>query len=372
MKNSHLLKAIIYKLHLWIGIITGLIILTVCFTGSIYCFREQIEDLANHSKIDIEPQSSSYASIDSIVASLKKKALVPKFITLYNTPSKSIKVHYSNKGRNNFEALYINPFTGGIIGERSKKYSEFFNTTLSIHRSLLLNDAGKLIVGISISFFLFLLLSGLYMWWPQSTRQLKSGLSIKIKPQSYRFFFDLHNTLGFYSILPLLLISITGLYFSFPWVKDTILTISSTSTVTTEKTTQLTKYELRNLPYVSIDRLLSSTDSLLPYTAITTINFPSKWQPNYEIKKQNRNNYINVLLPDIIQFNHYGELSSVHKFTSQPFNKQIEEIILPIHMGKILGLPSLILYFFITIIGTSLPITGFILWYKKTKRKTIQ
>ena len=125
------------------------------------------------------------------------------------------------------------------------------------------------------------------------------------------------------------------------------------------------KITLKNEPLISLDSILNLADKNLNYKAITSISLPNDEEPRYIVKKINRENWLKALLPDIISFDKKGHLKSVDLFKDKPLNKQFVEISLPLHTGEIMGWPSLIFYFIATIIGCSLPITGFIIWWKK-------
>src|SRR5690606_40397849 len=63
--------------------------------------------------------------------------------------------------------------------------------------------------------FTFLIFSGLILWLPKKLRAWKQGFKIKLSANWKRINHDLHNTLGFYSFILLLVMSLTGLCWSF-------------------------------------------------------------------------------------------------------------------------------------------------------------
>lgn len=87
--------------------------------------------------------------------------------------------------------------------------------------------------------------------------------------------------------------------------------------------------------------------------------------PRYIIRKINTHNFLGSKVNDRVEFDRKGELRSLERFKDKPLHRQFIEISLPLHTGEIIGLPGSILYFLICLIGCSLPITGFILWWKK-------
>jgi uncharacterized iron-regulated membrane protein len=78
-------------------------------------------------------------------------------------------------------------------------------------------------VGVSALVFCFLLISGLVLWFPKKLKYLKQALTIKTSAKWARLNYDLHNTLGFYTCLVLFFIAVTGLYITYPWMKNALI-----------------------------------------------------------------------------------------------------------------------------------------------------
>lgn len=387
-KKESWLKYIMSVLHLWLGLLSSIVIIIVCLTGSIYTFKNQIIDAYNHDKVYITPQYKPYRSLDSIQNSLKNRGLELTHITIPDSPKKSLKIVYDNGEKDILGSYYVNPYSGEILGTGDHSLERFFSVVLNLHKSLLLSGLGKQIVGASILIFVFMLFSGFILWLPKKWKQLKNGLKIKWNARFYRLNYDLHNVLGFYFMLLLFLISITGLYVSYPWVKSGLIVALGGNPVLTANADEATKEALSNdfqslleemmekenenstlqdAKPASLDSIYKLSNEKLPYESITVIALPSKENSRFLVKKINRENWLKALLPDELSFSKTGELKKVNLFKDKPLNKQFVEISLPLHTGEILGWPSLIFYFLTTLVGTSLPITGFIIWWKKKR-----
>lgn len=387
-KNESWFKYGARLLHLWLGLLSSFVIFTVCITGSIYTFKNQIIDLYNYDKVYVSEENIETMSYDIISDSFLKKGLKINQITISDAANKSLVIGYIHTKTSNPGTYYVNPYSGEIVGSGDYSLENFFSIVLNIHRSLLINEVGKQIVGASILIFVGMLISGLILWWPKKWKQLKQGLKIKWNAKFTRINFDLHNVYGFYFFVPLLFIAITGLYVSYPWVKSGLIVAMGGSPILTTNTSVKTNDDLSNefsnilqemiekedekstmktIKPISIDSVLTLANKKLNYQAITTIKMPDEKDPRFTIKKINRENWLKALLPDIISFNKKGELKKVELFKDKPLNKQFVEISLPLHTGEIMGWPSLFFYFITTLIGCSLPITGFIIWWKKIK-----
>ena len=105
---------------------------------------------------------------------------------------------------------------------------QFFTTMTNWHRYVALaGDArptGKAITGAANLMFLFIVLSGMYLWWPKSltwgqvrnVTWFRGGLRAKARD------FNWHNTIGFWSALPLAIVVYSATVISYPWSNNLV------------------------------------------------------------------------------------------------------------------------------------------------------
>lgn len=382
-KKESWFKYIMSVLHLWLGLLSSIIIFIVCLTGSIYAFKQQIEDFVNRDVVYFQPSSNkSKVVIDSLLINFEKYYGKATSITIYDDNDKNILISSFSKN-NKGTSAYYNPFSGKIVGVKSTTTKNFFSFILDIHRFLLAGEIGKLINGIAVLIFVFMLFSGFIMWLPKKLKQLKKRLVIKFKAKFYRVNYDLHKVLGFYSILMLFFISITGLYVSFHWVKNAVIvSLGGDSIIISDTNIALQKNlsksfntllddlskedETTNGEVTSIQFLIKKTDSIFSYSGTSIIQLPNELIKNYGVAKMNNHNLLGFNVPDKLDFSTNGSVRRKQLFKNLELHEQFKVIAKPLHTGEIMGLPSIILYFFISFIGCSLPVTGFIIWWKKT------
>ena len=95
------------------------------------------------------------------------------------------------------------------------------------------------------------------------------------------------------------------------------------------------------------------------------IQLPDEQLKTVRITKMHNNNFLRFYVPDVIRFSASGQVRDVKPFSALPFYEQFKAIAKPLHTGEIMGLSSIIIYFIVSLIGCSLPVTGFIIWWKK-------
>ncbi|SIS34063.1 Uncharacterized iron-regulated membrane protein [Chryseobacterium joostei] len=371
-------------IHLWLGLLSSIIVFVVCLTGCLYAFKNQITDFSNRDKVYITSSSKQVKSTDQIQAELLNDGKELTSLLMPDDAGRSYVVGYREKQLD--KATYYNQYTGEILGQADVGSSRFFEIVLDIHRNLMMGNVGRQILGAGILMFCVLLISGLILWLPKKLKFLKQGLTVMFKAKFQRLNYDLHNTLGFYTFMMLFFIAVTGLYVTYPWVKNGLIVSlggSSIDNISKDKDSaddafgglledmlqkQDEKKNLKNSESASIDKILKLADQHLPYTATTSIELPNKENPRYVVIKTNRQNFLGMMLPDEVTFDKTGVFKTKELFSDKPLNKQFTALAKPLHTGEIMGLPSIILYFIVSLIGCSLPITGFLIWWHRFRK----
>lgn len=370
--------------HLWLGLLSSSIVFVMCLTGCLYAFKNQISDFSNRDKIYINPGSGKAMNPDLIQTELLKQN---KELTSLMIPDDKGKSYVIGYRENNLDkSTYYNQYTGEVLGQPDVGSGRFFETVLDLHRNLMMGNAGRQIVGASVLIFCILLISGLILWLPKKLKFLRQGLTVMFKAKFQRINYDLHNTLGFYTFLILFFIAVTGLYVTYPWVKNILIISlggSSIDHISKEKDNgddafgglledmlqkQDEKKNLKNISSASVDKIVKRADHHLPYAAVTSIQLPNKENPRYVVIKTSTQNFLGMMLPDEVTFDKTGAFKTKELFSDKPLNKQFTALAKPLHTGEIMGLPSIILYFIVSLIGCSLPVTGFLIWWHRFRK----
>ena len=384
-KKESLFQYIMGVLHLWFGLLSALVIILVCLSGCIYAFKNQITDLLNSEIVFVKEKIEGRKTPQEIQSLLSIEGKTLTSIVVPVQKDRSYVVSYT-KNNTDFTG-YFNPYSGTDLGMPSVSTNRFFEIILDLHRNLLMGNIGRQINGVGILMFCVLLFSGFILWIPKKVKHLKQALTVKFSGKFQRINYDLHNTLGFYAALVLFFMAITGLYITYPWVKNAMIVslggesignIASNNSKEGEDafgdifkdmlSRQKEKKNLKDEKEVSLVEILNSADKILPYEAVTTLELPTKDNPRFVVTKINTDNWLGAMLPDQITFDKTGNYKSKELFADKPLNKQFTSLAKPLHTGEILGLKSTIIYFIICFIGLSLPITGFIFWFNRFRK----
>jgi uncharacterized iron-regulated membrane protein len=87
-------------------------------------------------------------------------------------------------------------------------------TLIELHKNLLAGSTGLVINGIAAALVIFVLLTGLVLWWP-GIAQWKQGLVLRREVPWQRLVWDLHRVLGFWTFAAMFVFALSGIYLCF-------------------------------------------------------------------------------------------------------------------------------------------------------------
>ena len=351
------------RIHLYLGLSSGLVILVCCFTGAVLVFEEELQHAFHKERYEVTSPGKQ-VPLTTLVTNLKEKeprAVVTR-VQVFTDPAKSVIINYTGGKKSQ---AFMNPYTGGVI-ELYKYQDTFFYTMFALHRWLLAGDVGKMIVGISTLFFVFILITGIILWWPKTQRIMFQRLKIKTDAGSKRFTHDLHIVLGFYSAIFLFVFAFTGLAWSFEWFNKGIYKVTN-SPMKPPKPPQSTYVEGKQ--GISVDDAYVAARSHMANVVFFNINLP---------KDSIEPVTVSALSPsaphgsatDAIYLDQYsGKKIGQLYFHERSTGAQVRATFKPVHTGSIWGLPSKLIALIVCILGMSFPITGTIIWINRTRKK---
>ena len=369
-------------LHLWLGLASGIVVFIVSITGCLYAFEAEIKDALEPWRF-VEAQEKAYVPPSQLLdtATAYMPGVKPTGLT-YSTREGAAAVGFSsmNNGKRSFTAVFMNPYTGEFLKKQQTVGGEefdFFRFVIDGHRALWLPyDIGRPIVGIGTLIFVVLLITGLVMWWPKKWNKSNKDKSFKIKWSGSfkRVNYDLHNVLGFYSLVLAFVLAVTGLVWSFHWFEDGLYYLTSGGK---EKPGHMH-------PHSDVSKAgLATSDSISA--------LDKAWYKTIAVESHAQGFYMTPILEhedDPIEITAYQDKGSWYnrneyfydQYTLQPLRQQgdryneasladqLTMLNYDIHIGAVWGFPGKLLAFFISLISASLPVTGFLVWWNKKKK----
>lgn len=352
-------------LHLWLGLAAGIVLIVVALTGCILTFEDELTPIIYNHEQRIEP-AEKRLSADSLVSIAKATYPKKKIFRLYlpSEQNRSVKVTFGTK-KKGYDFLYVNQYNGKILS-KGKENNRFFVIMLNLHRFLLAGTVGKTITGISCAITFFMTLSGLYLWCPGNKKALKQRLKIKTNGSNKRLTWDLHAVGGFYAMVFLFVITLTGLIWSYDFVENLMFKIFDGK----KEATELVKEPEGNFKKQAgvYEAVISNTNSVYPYNGEIMITFPDKKGKPFLVSKENSESVIHTV-NQVYLDSRTAIIIKPMAFKSLSLGTQIRKMNKPIHTGSILGWPTKIIAFLTALTTASLPITGFLIWFRRGKKK---
>jgi uncharacterized iron-regulated membrane protein len=214
------LRTLIFWPHLIAGVLAGAIILLMSVTGVLLTYERQMIAWSDSHYRSLQPPDGQAAlSVESLLTTLQRERpeLEISAVTLAADPAAPVAI---TAGR---QTLYADAYTGRVLGESTQGVRRFMSEVRAWHRWLAVEGEGRpvarAITGWSNALFLFIVASGIYLWFPrkwswQHVRPVvlfAGGLRGKARD------FNWHNVIGVWSAIPLFIVVLTAMPISFPW-----------------------------------------------------------------------------------------------------------------------------------------------------------
>ena len=367
-------KKAIRKVHLVLGLASGLIVVILGVTGCILAFELEIRNLTEDYQF---------------VKEEKKPYMPPSALKAFAEPhlvsKKALGIQYPGKGKaavaayydsTNYELAYLNPYTGELLKHKNMN-EDFFRIVLDGHFYLWLpHDIGQPIAASATLIFLVMMITGIILWWPKNKAARKQRFSVKWNARWRRKNYDLHNVLGFYMTWVAIFLAITGLVFGFEWFARSLYWVTSGGETMVEHkhplsdTTQpLTTANMADHLWNMHKGSVNENESIGVYFATLSTD------PLEVVINHRPGTYYDS---DFYHYDQYTgkELPATGSYAGTFKEAKVADKIVrmnyDMHVGAILGLPGKLLAFFASLIAASLPVTGFLIWWgrRKTRSKT--
>lgn len=224
-------RTILFWMHLVSGLVAGIIIGIMSLTGAALAFEPQLEQWADREARQVQPPSPGAARlpVEELLAKVRaaKPGVQPQGVTVYADPESAVLV---STGRGS--GVYVDPYTGDVREQGGKGLRAFLHQMEELHRWLATSEdhraLGRGVTGVCNAAFLFLAVSGLYLWWPRKwtwktvrpVLWFKGGLKGKARD------FNWHNAAGFWAMPILVVLTASGVVMSYKAVSDLIFTLT--------------------------------------------------------------------------------------------------------------------------------------------------
>lgn len=389
-----------FYIHWLLGLVAGTVLIVVGLTGAVLSFEKEIMQLINQKSYYVEASHQARLSPDVLLASFKEKIPEAKISSM--TLSSDLKASamivvqspnaqapiggHGGHGRNSI-THYINPYTGELLPQVHGV--EFFRIVLDLHRRLMAGSVGKQIVAASTVALIILSLTGVYLYWGSIRKSLKRSLSINVKAKGRGFLYKLHSATALWMLPFLLLISLTGLFWSYEWYNEALYKITGV-----EKPKRTMNQQPSKMQRDAQNRSMSKSDEKAdrtpkapsspnseniaqawelfyrfvgyPYESVT-LRLPTsgtKFDFSYRDTDAQHAYARNALSVDIKK----GTVLTHARYDDKHLNEQLMSSMLPLHSGEYFGVLGRIWVFLASVGMLLFGITGVMLYLDRRKK----
>ena len=349
------MRKFLLKLHLYMALLSCVFVIILGLTGSIMAFEPEIDHLIHPKLFNVTPGTHPLSLVE--ISAAINKALPGEAITAF-TLSTSADVAYqaSITGR----SVFVNPYTGEILGIRAIG-SDFLTFVHQLHLRLAWqrpSDPGKQIMSWAGVLVLFMLISGIHLWWPLKRVTIQPGA------KGWRWWFDFHNVTGIVSLAFVLMLTITGICIGFD---NVIVPMFYKATGSQPSGQPKTPPPPSDAKAITPDQAMNIARETLPGATPFSINVPGA-KGSYQVRSRYPEDRTPGGRSRVIIDQYTGAVLFSEGSRTAPAGTRMVIANRAIHTGDIFGLPSKTVMAIASFALVLQVISGLMIWLKRTKR----
>lgn len=350
------MRRLILSLHLTVALIGGAFVLVLGLTGSIMAFEPELDRLL-HPHLSYVRPSGRVLSLAEIGQAVSKQFDGEPIVAYLPSQSPDLASEVIlPRG-----VVCVNQYTGEVLGTRTRGQT-IFGFARDLHVRLASGDVGRTIMKWSGVAMLVSLASGLYLWWPRKRVGIRGGW------RTGRVWFDLHNSVGILSLVPLLVLAATGTVTGFEDHVAALLGRVTAATQIRDGQNVARRPPAAGALEITPDQAVVIARAQMPGTLAYRVQMPryggayrvSLDYPRDRVVGERNLIAIDQYSGNVIFSTRSGDLSSSERILAS--NEAI-------HTGEVLGMPSRIVAWFTSVILPVQVISGWLLWLRRKRWK---
>jgi len=385
-----LLRSALFQVHWFVGITVGIVIALVGATGAILSFEPEILHALNRDVRTVAEASGELLSPAELLARLQAADPTRRVASLavWSDTSRAARVTYApeeapreSKGAPlpRGDVRYVDPRTGRVTEAKGDRGEAFFRTTRSLHRWLIADrlgdrDLGRKIIGAATIVLVFLTVSGLYLRWPRGrARNWRAWLTFDPRLKGRTFLWHLHAISGTWILIAYLVMSLTGLQWSYEWYRNGLIHLSGAQPVRPRgepviesadwQPVQRDRATLETVWTAFVDELCADRYQMatieLPAAPAETLSIRYL---DPEPRHERAYNSVEVRSAD-------GAIESHTRYADKRFGDRLMASIFPLHSGRYFGMAGVIVFMMASLAMPLFAITGWMLYLARRRRK---
>jgi uncharacterized iron-regulated membrane protein len=358
-----------FQVHLWVGIILSLYMIVIGVTGAILVFRAELESLSGlnpwHSIKAAEPFADITTVIDNVKAAYPKGQIISVFTPTEGEPTFVALVQSIGWSRTEIRVA-AHPATGAVLGEFPRNDS-WLRVVTRLHETLLIGAVGRRVNGVGAAFLLLLNITGLVVWWPGIQSWVRA-LIVDFRRTWRRINFDLHRSVGFWTLAISSFWAISGIYFG--WPAQTFAWVQKISPIVAVRPPLVSVQPQRNAAPPDLHALISQASLIDHGASLMGIAFPSTRRAPLRILMRRRPGP-GYEYADNLFFDPYdGKYLAIWRYgINQTLGDWFIWLQIPLHFGTYWGTGVKVLWALAGLAIALLTITGALMYWNRALRR---
>jgi uncharacterized iron-regulated membrane protein len=357
------MRKALLKLHMYLGLVIGLLLTMMGLTGSFIVFGEEIDGWLNSNLLKVEARGER-ASVQSLLDAVRQAYPNEKLARIRPPEVIGDAAEICFAARRDPRCVYVDPHNAAILGERVPAQS-FKARVVSLHRRLLSGETGETIIGICGLLLLVLAFSGLVLWWP-GRKNAARRLKIKRGAGRYRTTFDLHRLIGICAMLFLIVSAATGAAMVFHQTFENALNGFSAQSAPPPKPVSTV---IDSAPTLPLDDILSRANAASPNAVTTFVNLPTTPNAPFVVRQRQASEWHQNGRTLVYLDQYSGAVLRVDNPLLAPFGTRASNNLFTIHTGRLGGNLTRALQVLVGFAPATLFVTGFLMWLNRLGRR---
>ena len=340
------------KVHRWLGLSFGLVLLVAAVTGSAMLVADPLDEALNEQLFHV-PQAST---VNYQAVLLRLRAEVDPGASLTLRPPREVGESFRAIVRGEWRGtIFLHPHTGEVLGSRGET-DGLMGFLFTLHSSLFAGEAGKAVLTLAALAYMFMLATGVYLWWPSRWRQ---ALTVRWSAGGLRALFDWHRVTGVLFGVVVLVSVASGAYMAWPPIGKSISVLSGTPLTGPPKVTGAPPQD--EIVALAVQRAQEAhPDAMVGYVQVPAkANLPIRVRLRLS-DDPHPNGLTSVWLDPVT-----AQVLQVNRWTELDPGTRAYAYIYPLHTGDLWGLPWMIVTFATGVALTAYAVTGVLLWWRR-------
>jgi uncharacterized iron-regulated membrane protein len=358
------LRKIVLKTHLYLGLAAAVFLVILGLTGSVMAFEGDIDRWLHPGIWYVKTGPRTLPEQELIRMAQERFAPVRvRAVHVFREPDVAQVMQMSDGAR-----VFINPYDGTILGRRKgpTRTERLLGQIHQLHLRLTpdprsmqsVAKIGEPVISFAGLILCVMVPTGLLLWW--RTRRA----SIKWKGSWFRICFDAHHMIGIYAALFLFIAAFTGVLIGFDFGEEAIYAITR-STRPHFAPPPPSDAAAPGATVITADQAAEIARRTMPNTTVSDFQLPLNAKGSYSIAMRAPEETSEAVHSFITIDQYSSKVLRFQNFLTDSYGYRAIRFNRSIHTGDVWGLTGHIIVSLSSLLLVAMVITGVVIWWKK-------